>query len=637
MGRSVLPASTSSGAVLNRRSATEGDSALVNEKEYKHRLAAILVADVKGYSRLMAANAQATVNALDAGRAVFRSHIGTNQGRVIDMAGDSVLAVFETANGAVSAGLAIQQQLSELNASVPENAKMQFRIGVHLGDLIEKEDGTVYGDGVNIAARLEGLADAGGIVVSDSIRNAVKGKVETDFEDLGEQQVKNIPDPIRAYRLTNSLSRAKSQALPTEIDLSLPDKPSIAVLPFTNMSGDPEQEYFTDGITEDIITELSRFHSLFVIARNSTFTYKGKAVDVRMVAKELGVRFVLEGSIRKAGNRVRVTAQLIDALTGNHIWAEKYDRQMEDIFALQEEVTREIVTAIAPEIDLAESMKLRRRPKSLSAYEMALKAWDKARQAMVTSDVLLRNQAILEAQEAIAIDAGSVLALKTIAFANYQHIFFRTAENLDASWKQGTAAAQRALELDRTDGSVYWSKGMYLAISQNPDGYPDQIEDALFHLRKAHELNPSDAYALRFLSYCETLSGNSDAAIKYSKQAIRMNPRDPTMVNSYIMMSIAYFIAKEFDEGIRWAERALSEAPRMVNAATVLTMNYVGVGKIAEAKKTLELAQKLGPEYVQARLNGFSPYWKKEHRQRQLAFLRIAAGLEDPAEAEAFR
>src|SRR5450759_2248677 len=282
-----------------------------------------------------------TVAALDAARAVFRTQIESNHGRVIDMAGDSVLAVFETATGAVSAALAVQQELNALSAHVSEDRRMRFRIGVHLGDVIEKSDGTVYGDGVNIAARLEGLAEVGGITISDAVQGAVRGKVTATFVDQGEQQVKNIPHPVRAFAVRTDGSTALKPPLAIgEIDLSLPDKPSIAVLPFANLSGDPEQEYFTDGITEDIITELSRFHSLFVIARNSTFTYKGKAVDVRTVAKELGVRYVLEGSIRRAANRVRVTAQLIDALTGIHVWADRYDRVLEAIFAVQGELTQ---------------------------------------------------------------------------------------------------------------------------------------------------------------------------------------------------------------------------------------------------------------------------------------------------------
>ena len=327
----------------------------MSDRGLRQRLAAILAADVAGYSRLMAADERATVAALEAARKVFRTQIEANQGRVIDMAGDSVLAVFDTATGAVSAALAIQKIVNSSAGSVPEDRRMHFRIGVHLGDVIEKADGTIYGDGVNIAARLEGLAEPGGLTISDSVHNAVRGKVSASFVDQGDRKMKNIPIPVHTFAV-RAAGAAAPKAAPAvgEIDLSPPDKPSIAVLPFANMSGDPDQEYFTDGVTEDIITELSRFRSLFVIARHSTFTYKGNAVDVRTVAKELGVRYVLEGSIRRSGNRIRVSGQLIDAVSGNHIWAERYDRLLEDVFAVQEEITRSIVTSIAPQIEASE-------------------------------------------------------------------------------------------------------------------------------------------------------------------------------------------------------------------------------------------------------------------------------------------
>src|SRR6185503_11824270 len=315
--------------------------------ELKQRLAAILAADVTGYSRLMASDDRATVVSLDAARRVFRAQIEANQGRVIDMAGDSVLAVFETAIGAVQAALRVQQELGLSSKDVPEDRRMRFRIGVHLGDVIEKADGTVYGDGVNIAARLEGLCAPGGITVSESIRTAVRGKVEAGFEDQGEQKVKNIPDPVRAYRVKVDGEAAPTAGAAAREDGDAPrDKPSIAVLPFANMSGDPEQEYFSDGITEDIITDLSKLSGLLVIARNSSATYKGRAVDVRQVGRDFKVSHVLEGSVRRAGERVRITSQLLDAATGHHVWAERYDRDIADIFTVQDEITREIVAAL---------------------------------------------------------------------------------------------------------------------------------------------------------------------------------------------------------------------------------------------------------------------------------------------------
>src|SRR5216683_1178509 len=301
----------------------------------RQRLVAILAADVAGYSRLMAVDERATVVALDAARRVFKAQIESHQGRVIDMAGDSVLAVFETATGAVAAALAIQETLAATEGAVPKDRRMRFRIGVHLGDVIEKADGTVYGDGVNIAARLEGLAEPGGITVSEGVQVALRNRVAATFEDQGEQQVKNISHPVRAFRVRGP-NAAVSKPSGTAV------KPELAVLPFANMSGDPEQEYFADGMVEDIITALSRFRQLFVIARNSTFTYKGRAVDVRHVAKELGVRYVLEGSVRKSGGRVRITGQLIDAATGAHLWADKFDGSLEDVFELQDKVASSV-------------------------------------------------------------------------------------------------------------------------------------------------------------------------------------------------------------------------------------------------------------------------------------------------------
>jgi adenylate cyclase len=618
----------------------------VSGSELKQKLAAILAADVAGYSRLMAADERATVAALDAARAVFRAQIESNQGRVIDMAGDSVLAVFETATGAVSAALSIQRDINLPGEKIPEDRRMQFRIGIHLGDVIEKADGTIYGDGVNIAARLEGLAEPGGVTVSESIHTAVRGKLSAAFEDRGEQQVKNIAHPVRAFAvrtegMTAGMTAAKPSRPVGEIDLSLPDKPSIAVLPFANMSGDPEQEYFTDGITEDIITELSRFHSLFVIARNSTFTYKGKPVDVRTVAKELGVRYVLEGSIRRAANRIRVTAQLIDAATGNHIWAEKYDRVLEDIFAVQEEVTRSIVSSIAPEVQVAEQSKARRRrPTNLSAYETALRAWANASEAFATSDLGLRERAIGEAKAALAADPECILALQSLAYAQWQNVFLRAVADLETAWTEGMDAAQRAVTLDSSDSLGYVMRGLLWSFPGKPPGSPGsnpRYDEALSDQRRAHELNPNDAFVLLCLGYCETVGASPSKGIEFLKSALRANPRDQNRSNTMAILSMAHFLARDYASGIEWGLKAASEAPRLLNVQTFLALNYVGLGEIARAKTALETARNLSPEYVQSRLNGYSVYRQPEDRRRQTVFLRIAAGLEDPGAAEALR
>ena len=333
-----------------------------------------MAADVAGYSRLMAADESATVAALDAARAVFRRHIESRQGRVIDMAGDSVLAVFETATGAVSAALAVQQELGALTRGTPEDRRMRFRIGVHLGDVIEKDDGTVYGDGVNLAARLEEHADPAACLISDAVRGAVQGKVIATFVDQGEQRVKNIGHAVRAFAVTDDASAAGPSITSGVVDLSLPHKPSIAVLPFANMSGDPEQKYFADGVVEDIITALSRVRALFVIARNSSFAYEGKAVDIRQVGRELGVRYVLEGSVRRrrtacASRRSSSTPRRHTSVVG------KIRSRADRLVRLQDEITRDIVGVVAPQVVDAEIQRARRKdPQSLDAWEAAVRA-----------------------------------------------------------------------------------------------------------------------------------------------------------------------------------------------------------------------------------------------------------------------
>ena len=555
----------------------------MTDSELKHRLAAILAADVAGYSRLMAANDRATVAALDAARKVFRTQIEANQGRVIDMAGDSVLAVFETANGAVVAALAIQKQVNALAEPAAEERRMRFRIGVHLGDVIEKADGTIYGDGVNIAARLEGLAEPGGITVSESIRTAVRGKVAAGFEDQGEQTVKNIPHPVRAYRVrpdgtepgepSSALVATPAPGI-DEIDLSLPDKPSIAVLPFTNMSGDPEQEYFTDGISEDIITELSRFPSLFVIARNSSFTYKGRADDIKQVGRELGVRYVLEGSIRKAANRIRVTAQLIDSLIGSHIWAEKYDRVLEDIFAVQEEVTECIVGAIAPQVDAAELLKARRRPGSLSAYEFAVRAQALALESQQTSDVAARNESIRLARAALAVDPESLEALGTIGWAQWLHVIWHTASDRQAAWREGMEAVVRGIAI-WPYSRLHAMRALLLAFA--PGG--GRWAEARIEADLAWRLNPQDFDTLTPCGYVLSNAGDPVEGIRLLERALRINPRDPRAYFIYGNLASAHLATREYSKGLVWARRALSAAPDNSEALLYAAALHVGLGR----------------------------------------------------------
>lgn len=603
--------------------------------ELTQRLVAILAADAAGYSRLMAGNERATVIALDAARDVFKARIESNQGRVVDMAGDSVLAVFQTAIGAMVTALAVQKDLQDLVADVPEEQRLRFRVGLHLGDVIEKSDGTVYGDGVNIASRLQALAEPGSVMVSESIRAAIRGKVEVGFVDQGEQTVKNIPEPVRAYAVAGGPGSAhRPRSIPTGMDSPLPDKPSIAILPFANMSGDFEQEYFADGITEEIITELSRFRELFVTARNSTFTYKGKAVDVRTVAKDLGVRYVLEGSVRKDLSRIRVTGQLVDALTGNHLWAERFDRTLDDLFAVQEELTHSIVTAIAPHIHASELEKARRRrPDSMIAYEIAMCARSKAWEAHHKSDRLLREEAISDARAALAIDGRSTVALIALAILQWQHVAYATATDPRAAFTEGLAAAERAVEIDPSEAWGYACKGLLLTFVR---GGARSME-ALLDLRRAHELNPHDTTILAALGLAETHAGEPHVAVGLLEQALRLSPRDLTRHSLLLTLAIACLGARQYAKGVEYASRGISEFPASSALHANRALCLVGLGEIAKAKAALQEASRLDPELIREWSEGRWVHRKPEDQHRLSTFVRVAAGLESPSAADELR
>jgi adenylate cyclase len=467
----------------------------------------------------------------------------------------------------------------------------------------------------------------------------VTGRTKATFEDLGSLALKNIERPVQAFGVMWEPSDWQPQvahevaAAPTDAPLPLPDKPSIAVLPFQNMSGDPEQEYFTDGITEDIITELSRFHSLFVIARNSSFSYKGKSPDVRQVGKNLGVRYVLEGSIRRSSNRIRVTAQLIDTLTGSHIWAERYDRVLEDIFAVQEEVTSSIVAAIAPQIEATEQLKaVRPRPRNISAYEMAVRAWAHAADGHDKADRPLLEQSVREAKEALAIDPNSVRALHALASSHWTAFFFWMAADREQALQEGIWATARAIELDSADAHGYALRAFW--HFEQWDRYPEALADA----RRAHEMNPNDIFVLRILGFFEAMAGEPERGIEHLHQVLRLNPRDPRSYMTYHNLGSAYFVAKRYADAIEWASRALRERPQLVPALIFLVLDLVGLGEIGKANAAFETLQKVASaEFLKRRLEGISAFGRSEDRRRATTFLRIAAGLEDPSAADVLR
>jgi adenylate cyclase len=583
----------------------------VGDTGVRQRLAAILAADVVGYSRLMAADERATVAALDAARAVFRTHVESSQGRVIDMAGDSVLAVFETATGAVSAALAIQKEVNSLAQTIPEDHRMRFRIGVHLGDLIEKPDGTIYGDGVNIAARLEGLAEPGGVTVSESIRTAVKGKVGAAFEDQGMQQVKNIADPVRVYRVGPQSSVATRAAAGGDANLLVTDKPSIAVLPFTNMSGDPEQEYFADGITEDIITDISKISGLFVIARNSSFVFKDRSVDVKEVGGKLGVRHVLEGSVRKVGIKVRINVQLINAQTGGHVWAERYDRDLEDIFAVQDEVTRRIVDAL--KVNLTSSERVRREDRGKvnpEAYDYLIRGRSCILQ--FTAEALVEGRAMLE--RALAIDSGLAPAYAGLAIVyctEYVNGWNNSgADHLD----RGLELADKACEVNPLEPASHHARAIALMWLR-------QLDHAERAAQRAIELDPNRAEAYGCLGNILDFSGEHERAIGLFEQALRLDPQFDLWIHA---CGRAQFALERFDEAEASFKRRLIRMPRSDVTRAYLAALYGHTGRHEEARQMWRELMAINPKYSLEHVRRVMPYRSPATLDRLVDGLRKA-------------
>lgn len=598
----------------------------------QRRLAAVVSADVAGYSRLMGRDESGTLATLKAlRREVVDPRIAAHGGRIVKTTGDGLLVEFPSVVDAVRCVVEVQTEMFARGSAMPDDRRIAFRIGINLGDIIA-DDGDIFGDGVNIAARLQEIAPVGGLCVSDRVHEDARDRLDLAFEDQGPRTLKNIARPVHVWRWFPA-----GMPTPTTIagdgPLALPDKPSIAVLPFDNMSGDPQQEYFTDGITDDVITELARFHELFVIARNSSFSYKGKSADIRQIGRDLGVRYVLEGSIRKAANRIRVTGQLIDATSGAHIWAERYDRVLEDIFAVQEELTRSIVRAIAPQILDAETAKVaRRRPESLSAYEVAVRASGKTFDAWVKSDRGLRDAAIADARQALAIDPRSVIALTALAFAQWQHIAYSTASDRAALWRDGMAAIDRAVEVDRDYTFAHSVCGLLLAFA--PDR--DRIADALASARQGYELNPHMMVALTILSFIEIVSGDPESAIAHLLEAQRLSPRDPQRQTMMLNLAMACECARRYADGVEYARLGIREAPHFAPLYAHLAVNYVGLGEIAKARAALDEATRIAPDQVERSLAGFM-FRNPDHQRRGTTFLRVAAGLEAPEAADPLR
>jgi TolB-like protein/tetratricopeptide (TPR) repeat protein len=459
-----------------------------------------------------------------------------------------VLAVFDLASAAVAAALAIQQALDARSRALPADRRMRFRIGVHLGEIIEKADGTVYGDGVNVAARIQGLAEAGGIAISDEVHRLVRDRLPLSWQDGGEHGVKNIARPIRIWRWSPPTPPvAPAPPADGQHPLPLPDRPSIAVLAFQNMSGDPDQEYFSDGITEDIITNLSKHRGFFVIARNSSFTYKGQAVDVTRVGRELGVRYVAEGSVRKAGNRVRITAQLIDATNGSHLWAEKYDRDLTDLFAVQDEITRQIVGSLAPEMLEAEMQRARRKdPQTLDAWEHAIRAqWHLAR--LTRED---NAEALRLATRSTHLNPGTTAGLNIAAFAHIYDAVYGWSASSAHSIGAAYEAARRAAAVDPRDEVAQTALG-------TSELFMGQHDRAVARLRHAVELNPNFTWAHGDLGLALACSGQAEEAAGPLNEAVRLSPRDQFCFLWVYLLGFAAFMAGHYQEALGHLDRSL--------------------------------------------------------------------------------
>ena len=570
--------------------------------QVKRKLAAILAADIVGYSRLMGADEEGTLSRLKALRIqLIDPKNKQHRGRVVKTTGDGILIEFPSVVDAVRCAIEVQQGMLERNSGVPQDHRIEFRIGINLGDIIV-EGKDIHGDGVNIAARLEGLAEPGGICISQTVLNHTSGKIAFNVEDAGEQALKNIVQPIHVYRIVVDPSGRSAMSRPQEPALALPDKPSIAVLPFQNMSGDPEQEYFTDGIVEDITTALSQMRWLFVIARNSSFTYKGRAVDVKQVGRELGVRYVLEGSVRKAANRLRITGQLIDTSSGVHLWANRFDGGLEDIFELQDHVTSSVIGAIAPKLEQAEIERAKRKPtESLDAYDYYLRG--------MAGIYHWTKEGVSEAlglfYKAIELDPGFASAYGMAAWC----YFWRKANGWMTDHEQEIAETARlagkGAELGKDDAVALSFGGLAF-------GYvAGDLEGGIALIDRALALNPNLAAAWSASGCLRVFRGDLDMAIEHLARAMRLSPLDPLMFFRQGYTALAHFLAGRYDEAWPLAERALREQPYYLSVIRIAAVSNAFAGRLEEARKDIARALQLDPDLrvsnLKDRLGPFRP------------------------------
>jgi adenylate cyclase len=577
----------------------------------QRRLAAILAADVVGYSRLMGEDETDTLTRLKAHRReVIDPAVAAHGGRMVKLMGDGALVEFASVVDAVQCAVEIQRAMVLRNAEVPEARRIAFRIGINLGDVIVEGD-DIYGAGVNVAARLEGLARPGGICVSAKVHDEVLDKLDLGFEDQGEQPVKNIARPVRVYRIILSPAEADKPSASAPVPGS-PEKPSIVVLALANMSADPEQEYFADGIAEDIITDLSKVSGLLVIARNSAFAYKGRAVDLRQVCHELGVRYALEGSVRKAGNRVRIATQLIDGATGGHLWAERYDRELTDIFEVQDEVTREIVAALKVHLTPEERRRLEKRgTENVEAYDAFLRgrefAWTHTREGLIRARPLL--------ERAIALDPNFALPAAYLAIVHVQEYINLWSPDPERSLQIAGELAERALQLDRSEPHAHFC----LSIVHT---WQKQIDRAIADARRALALDPNFADAYAALGVALHYAGNASESLEQFEQTVRLNPHYPPLF--LFFMAQDYFALERYEEAAELLRRRLARRSDSDTSLVLLAACYGHLGRAADARAAWQEALRVNPDYSIEHRRQILPYKNPADFERVVLGLRKA-------------
>jgi adenylate cyclase len=580
-------------------------------QEVKRKLTAILSADVKGYSRLMGEDEKGTVRILNTYKEVMTGLIQHHHGRVVNAPGDNVLAEFGSVVDGVECAVEIQKELKTRNADLSENRKMEFRIGVNLGDVIEDGE-QILGDGVNIASRLESLSEAGGICISGTAFDQVKNKLNLGYQYLGEQTVKNILEPVRVYRVLME-PEAVGKVISEKMAFSLPEQPSIAVLPFTNMSGDPKEDYFSDGLTEQIITSLSKFQRLFVIARNSTFVYKGKPVKIQKVAEDLGVRYVLKGGIQKSGDRVRITAQLIDAITGRHIWSEHYDRELKEIFTLQDEITIKITQAMRVELTEGEQARnwIKWGTDNLQALEKNFQGLDFIRRTTKQDNDTARQLF----EEAVALDPKYVLPYVNLGFIHFSDARFGWSESPAKSLQKAFELAQKVLTMEESiDLGHSLLASIYLVMRQH--------DKAIAEAERAVALNPNGATAYLTLAGIVGCAGKWEESVSYAKKSIRLDPIPA--VFHFLVLGRAYFMVGQYDESIVIWKKALQRDSDYLPAHAFLAACYSSLGRDVEAAAEAKEVIRVDPKFNVESHAKILPYKNKADVEREVAALRKA-------------